>query len=92
MIVREAAAMPERDDRPKLERQRRPGWAMPLVRDTLADAAMPMTAMEIVREIECRHGQPIPHPTVFHVLTRSRAARDGVFERVEAGRYRLRTT
>ena len=88
-IVREAAALPAREDHPKVERQRRPGWAMPLVRSVLEDASEPMTPMEIVSQIRRRFGEPIPHPTVFHVLTRSRSARRGMFERVEPARYRL---
>jgi hypothetical protein len=62
-VVREAAAMLEREDRPKAERQRRPGWAMPLVRSVLEDAREPMTPMEIVKAIRRRFGEPIPHPT-----------------------------
>lgn len=89
-VVRAAAKMPERDELPRVERPRRPGWAMPMVRDVLRDAGDSMTAMEIAREIERRFGEPIPHPTVFHVLTRSRAARSKVFEAAGPGRYRLR--
>jgi hypothetical protein len=71
--VRAAAVLPERDEPPKAQRQRRPGWALPLVREVLEQATEPMTAMEIER----RFGEPIAHPTVFHVLTRSRPARSG---------------
>lgn len=88
-VVRKAAGMPERDEPPKVERPRRPGWAMPMVRSVLEEASAPMTPMEIAREIERRFGEPIPHPTVFHVLTRSRAARNKAFERVEPAKYRL---
>lgn len=87
-VVREAAAMPERAEDPRVERPRRPGWALPMVRAVLEDASGPMTPMEIAREIR-RRFEPIPHPTVFHVLTRSRSARRGLFERVEPARYRL---
>lgn len=37
-VVQEATALPERDERPKVQRQRRPGWAMPLVREVLREA------------------------------------------------------
>jgi hypothetical protein len=89
-VVREAVDLPERAGPPTMQRLRRPGWAFALVRDVLAGASVPMTATEIAREIERQHGQSISHPTVFHLLTRSRAARNGAFERADPGRYRLR--
>ncbi len=55
----------------------------------LEDAAEPMTAMEIAREIQRRFGEPVERPTVLYVLIRSRHARRKVFERIEPARYRL---
>lgn len=87
--VREAAALPERKERPPVERPRRPGWVMPLVRDALRGADEPMTAADVVRAIEKRHGEQMSHDSVLYVLTRSRQARRGMFERIEPARYRL---
>lgn len=89
-VVRKAVAMPEREERPKVERQRQPGWVVPLVRAVLEEASAPMTAKEIVRAIQRQFGEPIERPTVLYILTRSRQARRGIFERVEPG-YRLAT-
>jgi hypothetical protein len=82
--------MPERSERPKVEPVRRPGWASPMVRDVLKAAGRPMAPIEVKREVEQLVAEPVPLPTIFWTLTRSRWARRGIFVRVKPGFYKLR--
>jgi hypothetical protein len=93
-VVDEAAQLPERTERPKVERPRRPGWVVPLVREVLADSPEPMTAQQIARAIRKRFPtEKVERPAVLYALTRSRQAlRNKEFERVEPARYRLRAS
>jgi hypothetical protein len=60
-----------------------------MVRDVLKAVGGPMAPIEVTREAERRLGEPVPLPTIFWTLTRSRWARRGVFVQVGPGLYGL---
>jgi len=88
-VVREAAAMPERTEPPKILNKRRPGWVGSMVVEVLKTATEPMTPIEITREIERQFGEPAVRTSVTYVLRSGRQTRANLIERVEPGRYRL---
>lgn len=88
-VVHEAAAMPERDEPPKLLNKRRPGWVGSMVMEVLKTATEPMTPIEITREIERQFGQQAVHASVTYVLRSGRQTRANLIERVAPGRYRM---
>lgn len=57
--------------------------------EVLGASPDPMGPTEIALAIEHRHGVPVDESTVRHVLSRSKEAAAGCFQKISKGRYCL---
>jgi repressor of nif and glnA expression len=68
-------------------RQRRPGWAVPIVLEALRDSDKPLSQVEVVEAANDRSNRRLGMQTVRNVLQNSSAAQSGLIRRVRGGRY-----
>jgi repressor of nif and glnA expression len=68
-------------------RQRRPGWAVPIVLEVLRDSDKPLSQVEVVEAANDRSNRQLGMQTVRNVLQNSSAAQSGLIRLVPGGRY-----